>query len=119
MAYLQTELHKIHLRLQALENNKAIPAHLEPDADIVPASAVRVPQPDHGTTVQYQEKTAAQAALDTKDYGAPIIVPVAVTPGASAPAISATFTNPAVPITPVPAPITHPVPVPAVPKVGA
>jgi hypothetical protein len=73
MAYIQTELQKIHLRLKALEN-KAIPAHLEPNSDIsqhsdLPKSALHL---DNIQTVQYQQKTDAQAALDTKDYGAPV-----------------------------------------------
>lgn len=43
MAFQETELHKLHLRLQALEGNKEIPAHLKPAQEIHQHSTVKFP----------------------------------------------------------------------------
>ena len=134
--YLQTELQKLNLRLKALEN-KAIPAHLEPASDIAQHSDLPRTAQYGGNvqTVQYQVKTDAQAALDTKDYGAPVsgipgqpgqpvVAPVTVAqPGHIVNPTVPTVPNPSAPsgINPsqpvvVPQPAVVPAPVPV--KVG-
>jgi hypothetical protein len=44
MAFVETELHKIHLRLEALEG-KAAETHLQPSEKVSQLSSVKFPKP--------------------------------------------------------------------------
>lgn len=46
MALMENELHKLHLRLEALEGDvKELPEHLKPSAKVIQHSDVKTPEP--------------------------------------------------------------------------